>query len=42
MHNSNCRVKTIGNGFDPNFAFGRRIGVIQDCIDWIGRVAVAS
>jgi hypothetical protein len=40
MQIPNCRVIAIGNGFDPNFAFERRIGVIQDCIDWMRRVAV--
>ena len=33
MHNANCRIIALGNGLNPNFAFERRMSVIQYRID---------
>jgi hypothetical protein len=34
--------RSIGNGFDPDFAFERGIGVIQYRVDRMRRVAIAG
>jgi hypothetical protein len=42
VHNSDGRVEAIGNGRYPNFAFERRIGVIQYRVDRMRRVAITG
>ena len=42
VRNANRRIIAVGNRLDPNFAFERRVGVIQDRIDRMRRVAIAG
>jgi hypothetical protein len=42
VHNPDCRVVTLGNGLNPNFAFERGTGVVQYRIDRTRRVAIAG
>ena len=41
MHNANCGIIALGNGFDPNFAFERGIGVIQYRIDRVCGIPIS-